>query len=364
MRTSLRSNTATALLFCLSLGLFTQRTYAKSSIFHSPLVCSREELSLEVSNSESQDISFWTQTEHPFIQEQRWIVPAQGRLRLTGGDFLTQDTPFSVKTFAPLRVQVSCSGQNWDLTTVTNHEREMNPHPSLHGHQYLLNLSPGSNSIQIEYFDAKNTLLGTDKIEFSDYYQSKKAKRTFNRTISSIRYRALGRFQVLYSSEQGPEFIRPGKNPKLHPINSKKYFLVARKESAEESFVIALDDPKMIATAREQITHRQLEKIIVGRIAAQHGNFNRPMTEKLSTPYSWHVYHVDSFADFAHIDCDGTPEFFEERVIEKLGPQGQGRICFWAFRVVRELTTNEVQTGRLQRQRLPVPVSPQQSPAL
>ncbi len=67
--------------------------------------------------------------------------------------------------------------------------------------------------------------------------------------------------------------------------------------------------------------------------------------QKDKSPYSWSVNRVDAFADFAHIDCDGSPDITEERLMQKLNEGG--RICFWRYRVVRELKAEEVSSGKL-----------------
>jgi hypothetical protein len=132
----------------------------------------------------------------------------------------------------------------------------------------------------------------------------------------------------------------------LQPDSNKKYFLVSAKgQSPNGSFVIALDDEEKFRTAREQINNPQLEKIVVARIALGNSQHNRAFNSRDKSPYSWNVTDVDAFADFAHIDCDGSPDLIEERLQQRLSEGG--RICFWRYRVVRELSLPEVSTGIL-----------------
>ncbi|MGZ6395786.1 MAG: BP74-related protein, partial [Pseudobdellovibrionaceae bacterium] len=59
------------------------------------------------------------------------------------------------------------------------------------------------------------------------------------------------------------------------------------------------------------------------------------------SPWSWQVVEAQNYADFAHISCDGTPALVEERLNSWLQETG-GTICFWNYRVVRELTLREL----------------------
>ena len=96
-----------------------------------------------------------------------------------------------------------------------------------------------------------------------------------------------------------------------------------------------------------EIKNPMLAKIVVAGIELGNGGFNRALLAKDKVPYSWSVYRVDAFADFAHIDCDGSPELVEERIAQRLSEGG--RICFWRYRVVRELKPSEINSGSLSK---------------
>ncbi len=88
---------------------------------------------------------------------------------------------------------------------------------------------------------------------------------------------------LTYDSE-GEEKLSPASalKPVTLPVDTgKTYFLVSTKEAKpDEAFVIALQDPKMIATAREQIQNPTLEKIVVAGIELGNGGFNRAFFSK------------------------------------------------------------------------------------
>jgi len=114
-------------------------------------------------------------------------------------------------------------------------------------------------------------------------------------------------------------------------------FLVAEKPGYElynDSYVIPLTDPDLIAQARELIsTHN---RIVVARIVAGKDGVNRDYKDVLHPEWSWHVTEVLAFAEAAIELCDGTPTIVERDVQGWIANTG-GLVCFWAYSVVAEL---------------------------
>ena len=114
-------------------------------------------------------------------------------------------------------------------------------------------------------------------------------------------------------------------------------FLVAEipgHELYNDSYVIPLIDPDLIAQARQLIsTHN---RIVVARIAAGKDGINRDYKASLHPEWSWHVTEVLAFAEAAIEICDGTPTQVE-RDVQGWIANTRGVVCFWAYSVVAEL---------------------------
>lgn len=215
---------------------------------------------------------------------------------------------------------------------------------------YLLNLSLQTNSIKLKAYDAGGNFLGEKQTSTLKYYETITFKWSLPQPVARIEVEGQQRLSsVILYDDHSIEKSVPAQVARPVPLSAdpnKTYFLVSTKEARpEESFVIALDDSKMIETARDQIKFKDLEKIVVAGIELGHGGFNRAFYSKDRSPYSWSVYRVDAFADFAYIDCDGSPDLVEERLMQRLNEGG--RICFWRYRVTRELSLQEINSGYL-----------------
>lgn len=338
-----------------SMILITSLTAGASQTYYSPVLCAPENLTLFVTNKTKEPQRVWTQVRFGTeIDERHHDLEPQGKIKIRGTSFLPETTGFSVKSWEKNVVQITstCTDSfSTVLTDLTSPEvTHWLPAKIQTVKLHLLNLFLKPNQIHLKAFNSQGAVIGEKTVSLEKYYDTSAFKWTLPQAISRLEIQGEERLHSILSYDNGvEEKISPG--IALKPVTmsvdpAKTYFLVSTKEAqASEAFVIALDKAETIAVAREQIRNPQLEKIVVAGIELGHGGFNRAFLARDKAPYSWSVNRVDAFADFAHIDCDGSPDLTEERLEQKLNEGG--RICFWRYRVVRELTAEEVSSGRL-----------------
>ncbi|ASD63836.1 BP74-related protein [Bdellovibrio bacteriovorus] len=338
-----------------SLILITSLTAGASQVFYSPSLCAPEHLTLFVTNKTNEPQRVWTQVRYGAeIDERHNDLEAKAQIKIRGTSFLPEAQAFSVKAWDKNVIQVTSSCDDSFSTPLTDTASPEVTHwlPSsvqsvkLH----LLNLYLKPNAVRLKAFNRMGAVIGEKELKLEKYYDTSVFKWNLNQSIARIEVQGAERLHSVLSYDNGSsEQVSPpvALKPVTLPVDTTKtYFLVSTKDpQADEAFVIALDKPETIATAREQIRNPNLEKIVVAGIELGNGGFNRAFLSRDKAPYSWSVNRVDAFADFAHIDCDGSPELTEERLEQKLNEGG--RICFWRYRVVRELTAGEVASGKL-----------------
>ncbi|MNK01224.1 hypothetical protein D3C87_190190 [compost metagenome] len=333
---------------------------AAGDVVYSPGTCAPQDLVVFVSNKSSQPQRVWTQTRNPDLLDERGFdLAPRTQIKIAGEVFLSSQKAFSVKSLESntLRIETQCLDEEKILLTgsVSPEVDHILSSSATHVKLSLVNLFLNAQSGKIHFFDRLGRSLGEESFSLSKYYETQTVKLEVPRGSYRLHISSDERIHSQLQVLQGNQLkLSPGVTlaPRVLKAESTKiYFLVSTKENnPEESFVIALDDPAKIATARQQIKDPTLEKIVVGGIQLGNGEFNRSFTGRDKAPYSWSVYRVDAFADFAHIDCDGSPDITEENLMEKLN--SGGRVCFWHYRVVRELTLEEVRSGKLRSSRL------------
>lgn len=330
-------------------------TSLASETVYAPGFCEPSELTVTIKNKTKEMQRAWSQVRiDEEIQEQHFDLTAGSQIQIPGERFLSLKQGFAFKTWdkSSLSISANCAGSlNYPLNETTSPEvTHYLPSGITSVKMQLMNLFLKAQTIKLRGYGKFGNLLGQKEIIIEKYYDTSALKWTFSEEVMRIEITGEQRIHSLLSfEEKSVEKISPAlpKAVSLTPALKKNYFMVSTKgANPEEAFVIALDDPQQISTAREQIQNKELEKIIVARIELGHGGFNRALSAKDKSPYSWSVYYVDAFADFAHIDCDGSPDLTEERLPQKLS-EGGGRICFWRYRVIKELTLDEVASGKL-----------------
>jgi hypothetical protein len=136
------------------------------------------------------------------------------------------------------------------------------------------------------------------------------------------------------------------KNPVIDP--SYVYFQVAEITPTHgDSYILPLKDPAAIAQARELIQSGQTQIVVAEISKDENENYSINKDLKNNRVWSWHVSGFLGFADNTIEIYDGWPEYVEENYDEWVeitkGENGKGRIGFWNYTVVREISAAELQ---------------------
>lgn len=209
----------------------------------------------------------------------------------------------------------------------------------------IQNLNFGPQSVKVRFLNTQKKYLGESHISTEEYFVTSEHKIEIPESTAWLELIGQGRLHSrLWSPEQmtwmSSELPAP---EKISVPESKTYFLLTNQNKTD-SFIVALEDPNQIQKARDIIAHPENGMILFGRIRKDQLGWNRPLLNKIKTPFSWTVAEVTNFAQIGSITCDGSPSLVEEQLPQWLV---QERICFWNYRVTRELTREQVQTGQL-----------------
>jgi hypothetical protein len=111
------------------------------------------------------------------------------------------------------------------------------------------------------------------------------------------------------------------------------YFLVAAGGSSD-SFVVKLDDPALIQSARDQIKNPKQARTLIANIQFGSSGFNQDLVSSYKSAWSWSVSKVISFGD-SDRSCDGTPTFVENYLESWIAAKKP--ICFSNYKIMKEL---------------------------
>lgn len=127
----------------------------------------------------------------------------------------------------------------------------------------------------------------------------------------------------------------------LETTDQAAYFQLT-SSSDWDSFIVKLEDPALIAQAREQIANpnKGLPSILVADIQSGHNNENRDLLSPLKTTWSWSVKQVHGFASMASTDCNGSPSILEDFLEPKLA--AGKNICFFRYKITKEVSAEIV----------------------
>lgn len=332
------------------LATFMIQVRVKADIYFIPHNCSENQANLEITNTGSNKLVIWLQQNQIDADEVRYEITSGKKLILNPSAFNAQENEaLSLKTWQPQQMKAiwSCLSENIiaELTQINSPEQWLTIPKGISSLQLnIANLSLLKNSTSLKVMNYLGQTIKKIDLTNLNYYETEKLVLNVTSDMHSLKLEANTRVSA-WAFADGKNIQFKVKKPSVLNVDpSKKYFLVSTKTDQQDSFVISSNDENIITSARSQIADPDSEKIIIARIALGNDH-NRSFSNSSHSPFSWSVTQIDSFADFALIDCDGSPEFVEDRLKKRL--QAGGRICFWNYRILRELTPDEVNSGIL-----------------
>lgn len=134
----------------------------------------------------------------------------------------------------------------------------------------------------------------------------------------------------------------------LNPtVNLQTHYFRLSNKTNRQSYVAAISDPDLVKQAQLQVREpsQSLPRILIGEIDYGNGGFNRDFSDVRSNPWSWNIKRVIRFSQLASQECDGSPAMLEELLMP--WKENSGVICFWGYRILEELSLEQIKTGRL-----------------
>ncbi len=245
-----------------------------------------------------------------------------------------------------LNVQYNCENIDYPATDLDGAEVTYKNNPARHHKLWMQNTFTGPNMVQLEYRDAAMKLLKTQHLRID----SQKTLSLVENEIawSFLTVSATNRLVSYLLDENGSSAPYKAVPHVSNPATDGAYFLLNSRAGNDDSFVVKITDLKLAEKARYYAAHPESEKIVFATVQKDHQGFNRNMSLKTKPLWSWSASEVTGFGDFGSTACNGQPQELEDRVDQWI--EGIGRICFWNYRIKKELTPTEV-SGRLAKNR-------------
>ena len=336
--------------------LLTGATIEASETYRWPEFC--DQATLTVTNNKSQTIQLWLQERSPYLQSETEIKllafasqsivlknqnqsysllnTAENQIVLNR-DFKIWVTCHDESAVKSLPVQTSEGGLHFfKITKTTSKVMSL----------FLKNLHIDKNQFLVIELDRFQKVLNQHSVTLANLETHKKSIRLQSST-AWVKVSADYKF-LTYSLQSHQVRFADLIRPQVVPVNTDgSYFLVGRKNDKTESFVVKMSDSALLEKARDQIRNPQNEKIIFGTVVLGHSNFNRDFYKKDKSFWSWSVGTVTNISDLAATWCNGSPQLVEDVLVDWLN--NPGKICFWNYRILKELSPKEVSTGQLSK---------------
>ena len=312
-----------------------------ADVLHWPELCRTGVV--KIKNSDSANHSFWLQKFNPTLAtETEYEVAAKGELSLNIEKL--EGEHYSLLHFGSAgKVQVSyeCGKNIYAASTLEGGSLTF-PRSRI-TNVWLQNLYSGNNTVEFEFQNIAFQNLQTVTLELkslaSQNFEVPSLDWQYLKITSTNR---LSSFPLNESGSVAPVLVQA--QPTEVEADAA-YFLVAAREGVADSFVVKIKDAAMTEKARDLVKNPQKEKMLFAKIQKNHQGFNRNFSTVQKNLWSWSTTEVTNFADLGSIACNGQPQVLEDRVDSWLEDPGQ--ICFWNYRVKKELTPLEVATGTL-----------------
>lgn len=318
---------------------------ANSKVLHWPEVCDSGEL--KVTNTSSQNTSVWLQKFDPSLaHETEFLLNAKSTINIKIEKTSLEDRHalLHFNDTLNLKATYQCGPISYPATDIEGGVLTFKKSSPTHNKLWLQNLFTDQNNVKIDLMDSngisiESINLNLKSVQTVAYTLDKKQNWSFVKVSSSNK---LASFLLTDSLTA----LAGSAKPQTSNIEAGgHFFLVGPRVGNSDSFVVKIENPALIEQARNLIKNPSLEKILFARIEKNHQGVNRNFNSPTHNFWSWSATEVTGFGDFGSTACNGSPQMLEDRVDGWLNDPG--KICFWSYRVKKELTSTEVATGKL-----------------
>lgn len=334
----------------------------KAEVLHWPQLCTNINTSknatenasesagdLYIKNKDQHDITVWLQkfgktllseTEIVLTAKSELVFPLEALNKDERYSLLNMNTP---NNSSLIEVQYKCHDQFYNVSPLEGGDLTFKKSDLVVNKIWIQNLFTDVNSVRIEFLDLNYKKIAIENISLpaSDSTQFSVPDRITNWTyfkISTSHKSSV--FNLTSTGADRPIRVAPQKTQ----VNSNAfYFLMESRFGASDSFVVQITDPVIAEKARDLVQNPKKEKILFARIQKDHQGFNRNWSQPEKNFWSWSTSEVTGFGDLGSTACNGAPQEVEDRV--DFWIEDPGQICFWNYRVRRELSVKNVETG-------------------
>lgn len=315
-----------------------------ADVLHWPHLCAGGELQFKNNSTDEQQV--WLQKfGKNLIRETELSIEPRGKLTITL-DRLNSDERYSILNLNPtinIDIQYKCNGKLYDANSLEGGILTFKKSDLIDNKLWLQNLYNGNNRIDLEILDSNKNKISTAAINLAPqstihYLITNKVKNwSYFKISGSHKYSAFN------LSNRGAEFPVQINPQNAHADSKSFYFLVEPQDRNTDSFIVKISDEKMAVLARDLIANPQKEKMLFAKIQKDHQGYNRNWSKTEKNFWSWSTTEVTNFAEIGSTACNGTAQQLEDRV--DYWVEDPGQICFWNYRVKKELSLKEVEQG-------------------
>lgn len=343
-------------LFTAALCLLATMEAFSSEVYRWPEFC--DQVTLKITNTSSRNIQLWLQERSPYLQSESELKLAPQSFKAMVLNHQSQSYSLlnvfenSIVLNRDFNISVQCNDESAVKSLPVQssegglHYFKINPTTAKQLSLFLKNLHIDENQFSITELDRFHKAIQQQTIQLNRLETQKKSITLHSKT-AWVKVSAQFKF-LTYSVQSLQVKFADLVRPQVVPVKTDgTYFLVGRKNDKTENFVVKISDSTLLQKARDQIKNPQNEKIIFGSVVLGHNNTNRDFSKKDKSFWSWSVGEVTNISDIAATYCNGTPQLVEDVLVDWL--QNPGKICFWNYRILKELTPQEVSTGQLSK---------------
>lgn len=295
---------------------------------------------LWIENNNARTVYIWIQT--PPLNDQTsdgqnevsFELSAHEKLAIPLGRF-QKEAWLHIKAHDEDSVNVAVLSENTKIWLKQNSSNTYMDWVRQKGYLYLSNTYPYPITSTVSYNQENLTVT----IDPNSTWQSPEAL-TLN---SRIQVTSSNRLPAMVASSDAIQALHFAVPTRLNTDKNAVYFLLSNSRKSE-SFVVRMTDAKQIQEARNQLNHTQTPRILNARITTESQDYNRDFNHANRAPWGWSVSEINSFADFCHIDLDGSPSSVDQFL--PLWLAKGSTICFWDYYLEKELTPEQVSLGR------------------
>ncbi len=316
---------------------------AFSTVLHWP-ECAKGTLSVQ--NKSNQIQKFWLQKFDPTLntETETEISALQNmKIEILQNSKTERNTLLHFSNNKDLDVIFNCNQKNYPATMIEGGIQTFRKSNLPQQTIYLKNLYTSSNYFKIETLNRFRQPIKTIFASLKSNEQ-RKIMLQIVKDSTYTRITADNKFAAFNLTVSGSENVMIADSETKPEIQNAVFFEIAPRTGGGDSFIAQIKDPNLIDKARLQISNPSLEKMLFAKIQKGHNNQNRNLASVTKSFWNWSVTEVTNIADIGSTACNGLPQIIDDRIDSWV--TDPGRICFWTYRIKREVPASEIATGQ------------------